>query len=429
MKIIIFEEKDECSGNSFNFVFNISSPHFLTMGPNPSTAAQNNTQLDYYKISSLPVKYGLVQNSKFQIEDFGVIPNPNQNQELSIHKENKIHKMPYSGTWSSVRTTGFKPVPRIGNCYVYDPLYNIIFIAYGISEDKTMLGDSWIINLNTFEWECVCYNVLSPRTGVSAILYDRKVYMFGGQDENNNYFADFHVLDLDTKKVTMINDEYGNGPSPRANPTLFFSGDSIFVWGGYDGHSKRDYYEFSLFDQSWAKLEDPEIEGRRISLYSLNDDKSLQYAFGSNATDQIIKFDPQTRRIEKLFCKGHIPRGSLKYAAMAVESNFLFVFGGKHTTKYTFLYALDLDNNNWFKFHIVPDGLSVLVCDGNVNENGLFEVPRVCGQSMIFSTKDKCLYSIFGDNYLSSCPVQKIELGSALAILNMRTDMKHMLSI
>ena len=140
---------------------------------------------------------------------------------------------------------------------------------------------------------------------------------------------------------------------------------------------------------------------------------------------EVIKFDLESKKIIIIPCAGHKPHGTLNYASMAIQNNFLFVVGGKYSVGY--LYALNLDSHLWHKLYVIPDGRTVSKDDGSIDKSGLFQLPRINGQTMIYSPKDMSLYAIFGNNYLVPCPAQKIELGQAIAILNHREDMKNML--
>ncbi|OHT08796.1 Kelch motif family protein [Tritrichomonas foetus] len=372
---------------------------------------------------------------------------PNNNM-VKNHPTRKIAKMPYQGIWSMVSTNGFKPEPRTGHAYTYVPSENAIFIAYGKSDDGRLLKDAWLLHLSTMEWECVTFDMLSPRTHVSATLVGKKIFLFGGKDNSNKFFADLHFVDLAHRIVKEISPvQFENGcPSPRSSPTLFHSDNSVFVWSGYNGRTLTDYYEYKIDSNKWEKLADPGFEGRRISLYassgydqstsqfSIGSQKSdlhqsfeKQFAFGCHSNSDIIEFDPQTKKLNKIKCTGHRPRGNLDYASMSVQNNFIFVTGGKHSSEFTYLYALDLATKNWFKFHVVPDDKTVTANEGNVTETGHFELPRMNGQTMVYSPQEMALYAVLGSRYFQECPVQKISLATALATLNHRNDMRAML--
>lgn len=389
------------------------------------------------KISSLPVCYEQIQRMKYNDQGFqcdNFIDKDKTKYSLERHpkvntdeQKNELIRMPYNGIWSIKGTKGFKPSPRVGNCYVYDPIENAIFIAYGQTEEKEMLNDSWILHLDTFEWECISFNMLSPRSGASAVIIDRNVYIFGGHDEAGKNFADLHYVDLNTRTVNKL-DFIPNHPSERSNSTMFTTKESLFVWSGYNGSTLTDMYEFNIYDKKWSKCANPGIEGRRIGLFASSVDKKVQYALSSESNgSEVIKFDLESKKIIIIPCAGHKPHGTLNYASMAIQNNFLFVVGGKYSVGYTYLYALNLDSHLWHKLYVIPDGRTVSKDDGSIDKSGLFQLPRINGQTMIYSPKDMSLYAIFGNNYLVPCPAQKIELGQAIAILNHREDMKNML--
>ena len=392
--------------------------------------------LEHEKTSSLPVCYEQIQRMKYNTNSFECDHFCEKDStRYSIDKrrksdvdeqQNDIIRMPYNGIWSIVGTKGFKPTPRVGNCYVYDSVENTIFIAYGQTEEKEMLNDAWILHLENFEWECVSFNMTSPRTGASAVIINRAIYIFGGHSSDGKNFADLHYVDLKSRTVNNL-DFIKNHPSERSNVTMFTTKESIIVWSGYNGNTLTDMYEYNIYDKKWSKCDNPGIEGRRIGLFASSVDQTYQYALSSQSSgSEVIKFDPESKKIISIPCVGHKPHGMLTYAAMAIQNNFLFLVGGKYSSEYTYLYALNLDSHSWHKLYVVPDGISATQSDGFVDKSGLFQLPRINGQTMVYSPKEMSLYALFGNNYLVPCPVQKIELGQALAILNHRDDMKNM---
>ncbi len=100
----------------------------------------------------------------------------------------------------------------------------------------------------------------SPRGYHSAVYVEEEssVYTFGGQRCSGGPYefrADVHRLDLPSLSWEAV-ESTGQRPSPRSQCHAFVRDGSLFVYGGYDGHSiLTDLHSLDLRTRLWRKVE------------------------------------------------------------------------------------------------------------------------------------------------------------------------------
>jgi hypothetical protein len=261
--------------------------------------------------------------------------------------------------------------------------------------------------------------MVSPRYGVSAVLFGRLVVMFGGHGPRE-FFANLHTFNLDTHAVKQWSSP--SHPPPRVSPVMFAGRSSVYVWGGSSNRWIGDLYEFSFGTARWHRHPDPDVKTRSDAVFCGAEGMG-QFAFAGG----LLLFDQRWRNAHVVRAIGASPGASIQLPAIAASSHFLFVFGGRGAGNFTGLRALDLKLWKWLEVAIEPDGVTVAAKTGNVNNDGDFRVPNAWAETMVFSPKDGALYRVFGSRYCAGCPVQKFQIREALARLNQREDMLGML--
>jgi N-acetylneuraminic acid mutarotase len=103
------------------------------------------------------------------------------------------------------------------------------------------------------------------------VVHNRHIYIFGGYDGINRV-NDFYGYDIDFntwRKVVAVqapNNQVSGGelgeementvpsnvPSPRHSHSAVVYEDSMFVFGGYDGHYRNDLYRYNFVKNTWT---------------------------------------------------------------------------------------------------------------------------------------------------------------------------------
>ena len=149
--------------------------------------------------------------------------------------------------------------------------------------------------------------------------------------------------------------------------------------------------------------------------------------FGSSKGHGLSEFDPETQSFQPIVCNGAEPPHEIEHSAMCGADEYLFLVGGQSDILNMHIFALDLNRNWWFAFHIRPDMETLSLDDGIINKNGLFMIPREHSATLVYCKENRTLFSLLGSRFGSPPPVFKISIGSALGSLHMRSDMFEIL--
>ncbi len=92
----------------------------------------------------------------------------------------------------------------------------------------------------------------SPRDRHVSIVHNRSIFIFGGYDGFNrvNDFYEFNV-DYNTWQEVLCSGQ-GQPPTPRHSHSAVMYEDSMYVFGGYDGHYRSDFYRFNFITNTWT---------------------------------------------------------------------------------------------------------------------------------------------------------------------------------
>ena len=111
---------------------------------------------------------------------------------------------------------------------------------------------------NTTDMELVAKNgTKTPaRAGHSAIVYNGKMYVFGGDDGSTKY-NDVWKLDLGTKTWTQVTQVAGAiEPSARIGHSAVVHSGSMYVFGGTGSPKRNDTFQFDLVKNEWSAIVD-----------------------------------------------------------------------------------------------------------------------------------------------------------------------------
>lgn len=250
-----------------------------------------------------------------------------------------------SSTWKSQQTDKPDIGKRVGHTACYDENAKVVYLYGGLKHDK-WFNDVYKLNTNTWKWtkieaigkaptrayhSCtmdydellifggvyptpinnpdgssselcifstdskswytpiVTGDIPSGRSGHSACMLDRKLYIFGGWD-TTQCFNDIHVLDLGIMNFVRQS-ATGTVPSPRTwHASQLLSDKRRFcVYGGFNGaRALDDLFIFSSVDNSWTKLFYPGLVCRaghdviRRNIENESGEKLLVFGGGDN---------------------------------------------------------------------------------------------------------------------------------------------------
>lgn len=353
----------------------------------------------------------------------------------SKKQEYPLLKTAYRGIWSIEHSVTLGPIARIGQCHVYDKEFNRLIIAYGYTQDGQYLNDMWAYHIDTQEWKRISNSLLSPRQYPSAVLIGREMYIFGGAHEIT-FYADLHRVNIDTGKVEII-PTIGDGPCPRTSPMLFAKQNKIYLWSGYDGRSHGGVYSLDL--ESIINIDlNNQNDVPKLSWYRFQSSntglpappycvfRERYFVFGGINGSPIAQFIPEKGEFDPFPCTGTEPSTELSRPCLVAADEYIFLIGGEANIDFMHIFALDVKRKWWFAFHVRPDNVTLSVADGMVNKIGLFMLPREHSAAVVYSEKNRTIYSVMGSKMIEPPPIFKIDLGEALASVHLRSDMLEM---
>ena len=339
-------------------------------------------------------------------------------------KNNTPIKTSFHGIWSMFISDSLGPNPRHYQCGCYYPSTNSIFIAYG-NDNENYFNDCWYLNLQNFKWKCFSKKLLSPRSGCESILIKDNLFIFGGEF-NGIFYDDLHYINLKNSEIKKI-ETFGNKPTPRRNPVLGYFNNQLFLWGGYNGENPRDIFKLDLMSLIWTSIS-INCLGRSFPAHVTFHDSI--FIFGSSKNQGLIKLNMNNSLIESIESTGTMPNFLIDGSKLLnINNKYLILIGGKSEYSFTHIYGYDIERKWWFIFHIKPDEETLSYEDGEIIDIGLFMIPREFGFSTFYSSINREIIIIFGNNLLNPLPIFKIFIGNALSILHHRNDMLDLLNI
>lgn len=333
----------------------------------------------------------------------------------------------FNGIWSMDTPPCICPAPRSGQFCVYDKENQSAYIGYGILQDGKTLNDVWCLFLDEsdkghpYHWKQIQLtgDFIKPRTGSKAYFYKGFIYVFGGYSDPD-YLSCLHTIDTKTGEVHII-EFSGEEPTGRSTPIIYVNNDKVYIWGGYyKGNFPTDLSIFDINEKTWRHVKQ-DIIGRTAANSVVYN--GLIYSYGGSRTSSILCIDPEKEIVFEKKTNGSEPGSYILNAQMVLVEKYAFFIGGKQNTKYTLVYACDLERLWWFVFHIKPDRVSVQTSDGYVNEIGMFLVPCIHSFALFYCEKRRELGMTLGIPTIDPPPISTFSIGEALGFIHLRDDM------
>lgn len=165
-----------------------------------------------------------------------------------------------TNTWIAPFVRGDGPEAREGHSAALIGKRLFIFGGSGKSVDTPVeeyFDDLYILNTETMVWKRVATTGIPPakRNSHTCVSWKNKIIVIGGEDTQNYYLSDVHMLDTDTLTWTKLVTT-GELLPPRAGHTTIALGKYLFVFGGFTDAEDLydDLYMFDLETFNWTKV-------------------------------------------------------------------------------------------------------------------------------------------------------------------------------
>ncbi|CAN0009206.1 unnamed protein product, partial [Phaeothamnion confervicola] len=184
---------------------------------------------------------------------------------------------------------------------------------------------------------------------VAAVLND-SIYVFGGYDGSNRV-NDFYEFSIPTRVWTLV-PAAGRPPSPRDRHTGVVHGNSFYVFAGFDGTQRvNDFFEFSFATKQWAPVQASAgvAPSPRHSHAAVVYGNSM-FVFGGydgSYRSDFHEFDLESRVWTAVGAAGRVPRARYR-ATCVVHGTCLYLFGGHDGTRHlNDVHVFDFEPRVW----------------------------------------------------------------------------------
>ena len=137
--------------------------------------------------------------------------------------------------WTKLKQTGDVPSPR--DDHSLSQIDDSSFLIFGGFVKGWRVNECYVAKKNgsTLEWSLIKCSGEQPciRASQSASVHNGKVYIFGGQDDDNNKLNDLWELDLSTsvwKQIKLPDSSYQ--PIGRSGHSSNIFGGKMYIFGG-----------------------------------------------------------------------------------------------------------------------------------------------------------------------------------------------------
>jgi N-acetylneuraminic acid mutarotase len=234
-------------------------------------------------------------------------------------------------------------------------------------------SDLWEYNISTHEWKKVCN--FEPLTETSPILYNDKMYIFGGFI-NSWRTSTIVEYDFTTKKYIKSSTEdnhtpAGAPPKGRSAYSSVVYKNCMYIYGGWDGHeSMNDIHCFNLDTKQWIQQPEQPADTvapcvRSHSAWVWNDCMFIWGGYGQHGhpTDlfrySFLEEDP-AKRWTKVAVKGAPPCGRSRMKAQVFENRVMLLGGWDRKKLLGDLWELNMETMTWteLRHEGLPKGIS-----------------------------------------------------------------------
>ena len=197
----------------------------------------------------------------------------------------------------------------------------------------------------------------APRTKFSSIMYEGKLYVFGGGYQKT-FHGDLYSFELETKKWTCIQSDtsiHEHGPCRRRSHKAILWMDQMVIFGGRTQHGrKNDVHFFDLKTHTWLRKAPLQellpVERAAHSACSWNDNLMI---FGGDRGDTAFQYlsdfwfyNCETNTWAYQNNTGTTPSGRLGHAC-SVRGEEMYLFGGFNGHALNDLYSCNLETTCW----------------------------------------------------------------------------------
>jgi N-acetylneuraminic acid mutarotase len=242
-----------------------------------------------------------------------------------------------NGTWTTSKT-----YPIVKDKDQNDVERNLLVVPSYIKRQNTRHVDWSEKKALTWKREdgkwTECGRIHHTFQGHSMNVVCNMIYMFGGI-ANNKFTNTLYIFDPRTSEFSVVEDQEGDIPEPRAFHHTSVFGTKIMVYGGFNQNYLNDCYVFDTATNTWAEVEientDEPLARERATLAPYAGDKLVLFGGYYCSSDmEVEKYLNDTYVLNLSLTKWIKPvlEGDLPVPRTSHSANFIrgkmYVFGG-----------------------------------------------------------------------------------------------------
>ena len=332
----------------------------------------------------------------------------------------------FNAIWSVRPLDSVSPINRTGYISAYDPENDCAYIGYGCTESKQHIVDLWRLDMKTRRWKEIQIenNKVTPRAGARAVLVGNFLWVFGGF-YNKQYLGDLHCINLLTGAIVHPQTT-GQGPKNCSGHSMNYVNGKIVIFGGYNNGSIEQCCILDLRTMAWTSIETKLTKFSHASTVYNNE----VYLYGGSKTNAMIKINPQTKEIFSLASFGHFPSYTMTKSSMVTVGKYIVQIGGvaKAGQQFSAIRVYDIERGLWSKLPISPDNTSTLLCDGEIDQDGYFNLPSCYDVTLVYREQEREIVALEGKPFNNPPYLAVLSLGEATPELNLHSDLLSMLN-
>jgi N-acetylneuraminic acid mutarotase len=148
---------------------------------------------------------------------------------------------------------------------------------------KQWYNDLYCFNFDTKQWREVATSGERPshRTSHASVVWNNKMYVFAGFS-GENYLNDLHEFDFATETWRDVTHETkGTRPSPRSRFCAVVHGNTMYLLGGWNKVNYfEDFFTYNFVTKTWTEITTPHFDIPSLSQYSISVHDNKLYIFG-----------------------------------------------------------------------------------------------------------------------------------------------------
>lgn len=347
-----------------------SSPLLSSRNAHPKSSDQGLTEFQLF--SELPLELRVYPLQWMTVAELNVAALVCKDWAYTIHRSQSLWK----GQFHKIEARNAPPVRVCHGALAHrDSL--VVYGGHVPSEQGDFItsvrSDLWEYNIASHEWKKICN--FEPLTETSPILYNDKMYIFGGFI-NSWRTSTIVEYDFITKKYTKTSTEdnqtvaAGAPPKGRSAYSAVVYKNCMYIYGGWDGHeSMNDIHCYNLDTKQWVQQEQvPNTVApcvRSHCAWVWNDAMYVWGGYGQHGHPtglfrySFLEADP-TKRWTEVSVKGAPPCGRSRMKTLVYEDRVILLGGWDRKKLLGDMWELDMRTNTWTQLRHtgLPQGIS-----------------------------------------------------------------------